>query len=60
LTTASTRPAASAVNAPARSSKGAYYAVGVDVAVSASEGTDAIDGAARFVGAIERVLSEER
>ena len=36
----------------------ADYAVGVDVAVSASEATDAIDGAARFVGAIERVLSE--
>ena len=29
----------------------ADYAVGVDVAVSASEATDAIDGAARFVGA---------
>jgi uncharacterized protein (UPF0332 family) len=38
----------------------ADYAVGVDVAVSASEATDAIDGAARFVGAIERVLSEKR
>jgi hypothetical protein len=36
------------------------FAVGVDVAVSASEATDAIDGAARFVDAIERVLSEKR
>jgi hypothetical protein len=32
----------------------------VDVAVSASEAADAIDGAARFVGAIERVLAEKR
>jgi uncharacterized protein (UPF0332 family) len=38
----------------------ADYDVAADVGVGASEATDAIDGAARFVDAIERVLSEKR
>jgi uncharacterized protein (UPF0332 family) len=38
----------------------ADYAVGADVAVSASEAADAIEGAARFVDAITRAVSERR
>ena len=38
----------------------ADYAVGADVGVGASEATDAIDGATRFVDSIERVLSKKR
>jgi len=38
----------------------ADYAVGTEVAVSAPEAADAIAGAARFVDAIERALSEKR
>jgi hypothetical protein len=37
----------------------ADYAVGADVGVSASEASDAINAAARFVEVIERVLSEK-
>ncbi|SRR5260370_13345105 len=38
----------------------ADYAVGGDIGVSASEAAEAIDGATRFIGTVERVLFERR